>query len=55
MSGNEIVHVSLFGNKSFSEDMNLRIITSSIRLMNHFLLERNLFDNFLKPIFSRRE
>ena len=57
MSEIEIVQVLLFGNKRFSKDMNFRIITSSIRftkdskyLMNHFLLERNLFD-----IFSRRE
>ena len=30
MSENEIVQVFLFGNKSFSKDMNFRIITSSI-------------------------
>ena len=52
MSENEIVQVSLFGNKSFSKDMKFRIITPSIRfirdsnrfkdLMNHFLLDRNL-------------
>ena len=50
MSQNEIVQV--FGNKSFSKDMNFRIIISSIRfikdLMNHFLLKRNLFDIFLR-------
>ena len=56
MSENEIVQVSLFGNKSFSKDMKFRIITSSIRfikdsnrfkdLMNHFLLDRNLFHIF---------
>ena len=30
---NEIVQVLLFGNEGFSEDMNFRIITSSIRLI----------------------
>ena len=57
MSENETVQVLLFGNKSFSKDINFRIITSSIsfikdnkNLMNHFLLERNLFD-----IFSREK
>ena len=30
MSENEIVRVLLFGNKGFTKDMNLRIITSSI-------------------------
>ena len=65
MSENEIVQVLLFGNKSFSKDMNFRIVRSFIfeytnfsqfvslkivkKLMNHFLLDRNLFD-----IFSRR-
>ena len=33
MSENEIVQVFLFGNKSFSKDMNFRIITSSIRFI----------------------
>ena len=31
MSENDIVQVSLFGNKRFSKDMNFRIIASSIR------------------------
>ena len=51
MSENEIVQVLLFGNKSFSKDMNFRIIISPIdqrHLMNHFLLERNLCDIFLR-------
>ena len=54
MSENEIAEVLLFGKKSFSEDMNFRIITSSIPfiketfkdLMNYFLLERNLLIYF---------
>ena len=57
ISENELVQVLLFGNESFSKDMNFRIITSSIRFIkdskrfeSHFLLERNLFD-----IFSGRE
>ena len=33
MSENEIVQVLLFGKKSFSKDMNFRIITSSIRFI----------------------
>ena len=33
MSENEIAQVLLFGDKSFSEDMNFRIITSSIRFI----------------------
>ena len=33
MSGNKIVQVLLFGKKSFSKDMNFRIITSSIRFI----------------------
>ena len=33
MSENEIVQVFLFGDKSFSKDMNFRIITSSIRFI----------------------
>ena len=65
MSENEIVQVLLLGNKRFSKDMNFRIVRSFIfeytnfsqfvslkivkDLMNHFLLDRNLFD-----IFSRR-
>ena len=55
MSENEIVQVLLFGNKSFSKDMILGLLhpqfvsLKSVKdLMNHFLLEINLFD-----IFSR--
>ena len=33
MIENEIVQVLLFGNEGFSEDMNFRIIISSIRLI----------------------
>ena len=33
MSENEIVQVLLFGNKSFSKDMNFGIVTSSIRFI----------------------
>ena len=58
MSENEIVQVLLFGKKSFSKDMNFRIITSSIRFIKDskrfdkkllflretfFILERNSF------------
>ena len=54
MDENEIAEVLLFGNKIFSEDMNFRIIISSIPfiketfkdLMNYFLLERNLLIYF---------
>ena len=45
MSENEIVQVLLFGNKSFSKDMNFRIITSSIR----FFKDSKRFD---EPISS---
>ena len=40
MSENEIVQALLFGNKSFSKDMNFRIITSSIR----FIKDSKKFD-----------
>ena len=43
MSENEIVQVLLFGNKSFSKDMNFRIITSSIR----FIKDSKRFDESL--------
>ena len=54
MSENEIVQVLLFGNKSFSKEMNFRIILHpqfvSLKtvkdLMNHFLLERKFFQIF---------
>ena len=40
MSENEIVQALLFGNKSFSRDMNFTIITSSIR----FIKDSKKFD-----------
>ena len=43
MSENEIVQVLLFGKKSFSKDMNFRIITSSIR----FIKDSKRFDEKL--------
>ena len=43
MSENEIVQVLLFGDKSFSKDMNFRIITSSIR----FIKDSKRFDESL--------
>ena len=43
MSDNEIVRVLLFGNKSFTKDMNLRIITSSTR----FVKDNKRFDESL--------
>ena len=43
MSENEIVQVSLFGNKSFSKDLNFRIITSSIL----FIKDSKRFDESL--------
>ena len=43
MSENEIVQVLLFGDKSFSKDMNSRIITSSIR----FIKDSQRFDESL--------
>ena len=43
MSENEIVQVLLFGKKSFSKDMNLRIIISSIR----FIKDSKRFDESL--------
>ena len=42
-SENEIAQVLLFGNKSFSKDMNFRIITSSIR----FIKDSKRFDESL--------
>ena len=57
MSENEIVQVLLFGNKSFLKVKILGLLYPQFvslktvkDLMNHFLLERNLFD-----IFSRQE
>ena len=57
MSENEIVQVLLFGNKSFLKVKILGLLHPQFvslktvkDLMNHFLLERNLFD-----IFSRQE
>ena len=43
MSENEIVQVLLFGHKSFSEDMNFKIFTSSI----HFIKDSKIFDESL--------
>ena len=43
MSENKVVQVLLFGNKSFSKDMNFRIITSSI----HFIKGSKRFDESL--------
>ena len=43
MSENEIVRVLLFGNKVFTKDMNLSIITSSIR----FIKDSKRFDESL--------
>ena len=43
MSENEIVQALLFGKKSFSKDMNLRIIISSIR----FIKDSKRFDESL--------
>ena len=43
MNENVIVQVLLSGNKSFSKDMNYRIITSSIR----FIRDRKKFDESL--------
>ena len=43
MSKNEIVQVLLFGNKSFSKDMNFRIIRSSFR----FIKDSKRFDESL--------
>ena len=43
MSENEIVQVLLFGYKSFSKDMNFRIITSSI----NFIKDSKRFDETL--------
>ena len=43
MSENEIVQVLLFGNKSFSKDINFRIITSSVR----FFKDSKRFDESL--------
>ena len=42
-SENQIVQVSLFGNKCFSKDINFRIITSSIR----FIEDSKRFDESL--------
>ena len=51
MSENEIVPVLLFGNKVFTKNMNLGFLHPQFDLlktvkglMNHFLVERNLFD-----------
>ena len=43
MCENEIVHVLLFGNKSFLKDMNFSIVTSSVR----FIKESKRFDESL--------
>ena len=43
ISENELVQVLLFGNESFSKDMNFRIITSSIR----FIKDSKRFDESL--------
>ena len=43
MSENEIVQVLLFGNKSFSKDMNLRVIAPSIL----FIKDSKRFDESL--------
>ena len=43
MSENEIARVLLFGNKGFTKDMNLRIITSSIC----FIKDNKMFDESL--------
>ena len=43
MCENEIVHVLLFGNKSFFKDMNFSIVTSSVR----FIKESKRFDESL--------
>ena len=43
MSENEFVQVLLFGNKGFTEDMNLRVITSLIR----FIKDSKRFDESL--------
>ena len=43
MSENEIIRVLLFGNKSFTKDINFRIITPSIR----FIKDSKRFDESL--------
>ena len=47
ISENEIVQVLLFGNNSFSKDMNFRIITSSIRLINPLSADITQWSNTL--------
>ena len=49
MSENEIVQVLLFGNKSFSKDMNFRIITSSICFINDSKRFDELLSSWEKP------
>ena len=56
LSESKIVQVLLFGNKGFTKDMDLRIISSIASLntvkdlMNHIFLEKSLFH-----IFSRQK